>query len=83
MKASRLTIEVDMNTSKMVKKLKAIAEHAAALAEELETIDKEVCEACGSTEINVVTLHADIDIVRKYNTCLQCGSQWFKDDEKG
>lgn len=83
MEASRVTIEVDMNTSKMVKKLKAIAEHAAALAEELETIDKEVCEACGSTEIKVATLHSDMKVVRKYNTCLQCGSQWFKDEEKG
>ncbi len=39
--ASNVTVNIQANTDPMVRKLRAIAEHATALADELEAIDAE------------------------------------------
>ena len=41
-KRDPLSIQIDLNTDKLQLKLRAIAKHAEALADELERIDKEM-----------------------------------------
>lgn len=48
--AKGLTIELDMNTNNLSAKLKAIAKHAEALANELDAIDHGWKCLCGSTD---------------------------------
>jgi transposase-like protein len=50
--AKGITVDVLMNTDKLQRKLKAIAKHAEALANELDAIDKAiVCPNCGSADV--------------------------------
>lgn len=52
-----LSISVDMSTDKMQLKLRAIAKHAEALANELEAIDNVViCPECGSDDVCTLRL---------------------------
>lgn len=53
-KASNLSITVDVGTDKMQLKLRAIAKHVGALADELDAIDNAWrCEYCGHGEYTV------------------------------
>jgi MinD superfamily P-loop ATPase len=49
MRNNKVTIDIDVNNKNLVKKLNAIAKHAAALAEELEKIDEDKCPRCNET----------------------------------
>jgi transposase-like protein len=72
MKRNKLTIDIDVNNDNLVKKLKAISKHAAALAGELEQIDKDKCPRCdGMLKVN--TLHADGVDYQKHFFCEDCG----------
>jgi transposase-like protein len=74
---SELTIDIDVNSKKFAKKLKAISNHAAALAEELEKIDASMeCESCGSVEVFSRTLMADGSVRRKHYSCSECQYEW-------
>ena len=73
----KLTITVDANTSKLQLKLKAIAKHAEALANELDAIDNEwVCD-CGSGELT--TIFEDNKPYMK--VCDRCGEQYVADEK--
>lgn len=43
----------DIDTSSIEKKLRAIAKHATALADELKEIDAATCPQCGSSKVEV------------------------------
>lgn len=63
-----LSISVDMDTDKMQLKLRAIAKHAEALADELDAIDNAWQCECGATD------YSDVEIARKLyrRTCEGC-----------
>ena len=50
-KCKPLSISVDVNTDKMLMKLRAIAKHAEALADELEKIDSGECNNLSEEQI--------------------------------
>lgn len=72
----KLTITVDVSTSKLQMKLKAIAKHAGALADELDDIDN-ACE-CGSMEFT--ELYAEGKPYVK--VCDGCGTEYFADEDE-
>jgi cell division protein FtsB len=61
---NKLNIEIDLNTSKVEKKLKAISEHANSLVEELKSIDRD-CNDDVTTEelIQELSLREDVRMV--------------------
>jgi len=65
-------IDIDLQTDKMVAKLRAIIKHTKALADELEVIDKDACPKC-SGALDIQTLFADDTIIQKVFTCEKCG----------
>lgn len=77
MKKNELTIDIEVNSKRMAKKLKAISIYAAALAEELETIDASVeCEECGSVDVYEQTLLANEKVYSKRYSCRECQHGW-------
>ena len=78
----KLSIAVDVNTSKLQLRLKAIAKHAEALTIELDKIDNMFMCDCGSTGFTEVVT-ADNKVVTR--VCEKCGEEYFhrfnKDEE--
>ena len=71
------SISVDVDTNKMQLKLRAIAKHTAALADELDAIDNAwQCSECGSN--SYTTLFDGTNIVMC--TCDGCGKHLTNDD---
>ena len=70
----KLTVNVDANTSKLQLKLKAIAKHAEALANELEEIDK----ACDCGGMSYTTVYQDDKPYMK--VCDGCGEAYVNDE---
>ena len=54
-----VTINIEANTSELESKLRVIAKHATALAEDLRKMDEEQCPHCGSRDVDVARLHGD------------------------
>lgn len=71
MKMKGLEITVDANTTNLSAKLKAIAKHAEALANELDTIDAAKCTECGQV-MDVSELYTDGVIVDTSTYCVNC-----------
>ena len=72
-----ITIELG-STDKSVMKLRAIAKHAEALADELDDIDnKEPCKECGSFNYSVGELFADGELYSLYIECHDCGVRHY------
>lgn len=72
-----LSISVDMNTDKLQLKLRAIAKHAEALADELNRIDNMIeCPECGGGD--VCEMH--INNEPTYASCNYCGHVIHDDD---
>ena len=69
-KIKGVTVEVDMNTNNLSAKLKAIAKHAEALANELDSIDAAKCPSCGSP-LDITELYADGKV---FDTSAYCGT---------
>lgn len=68
-----LSISVDMVTDKMQLKLRAIAKHAEALADELDQIDNaEPCGRCGCIETETHTL-CSTETTYETKYCSECG----------
>ena len=59
MTKNKTTIKVDLDTSKLTLKARAIAKHAEALADELERIDKDECNELSEKQVGL--LHKMID----------------------
>ena len=55
----KTSIMVDVDTSKLTLKARAIAKHAEALADELERIDKDECNELSEKQVGL--LHQMID----------------------
>lgn len=67
-----ITIELGFD-NKSQRKLKAIAKHAGALADELEEIDNAVeCPYCGSIDVTTQSLVGDDEVKTSYHECEQC-----------
>ncbi|MGN7938512.1 hypothetical protein [Metabacillus sp. 22489] len=64
-------ISIDLSTSKLSKKLRAIAKHTSALADELEKIDQSTCPECGNA-LTEDTIHADGEVLDKNVYCTSC-----------
>ena len=76
-KAQSLSVSVDMDTNKMQLKLRAIAKHAEALADELDAIDNAwLCE-CGSDYYREEVTKADGQVYQIERTCYQCGAVYL------
>ena len=72
-----------MNTDKAQQKLRAIAKHAEALANELDAIDNPIeCEECGSKDIEVSSFYVEETPYFECVKCNECGHQKnFNTDE--
>lgn len=79
-----LSISVDMSTDKLQLKLRAIAKHAEALANELEAIDTAWQCDCGATEYAESKLFDDDKrMVEGVRRCMGCGESYaiLSDDD--
>lgn len=68
-----IEIAVDMNTDNLQLKLRAIAKHAEALADELDHIDAAKCDKCVGL-LDITTLSVDGFPVEEIKVCTRCGS---------
>lgn len=68
-----LAIGVEADTTKLTKKLRAIAKHAEALADELEAIDRWKCD-CGSLDYHEFEFEVKGGLFRE-RTCDECGEK--------
>lgn len=77
-----LTITVDVGTEKIQLKLRAIATHCEALADELDVIDKlEPCRGCGSFNYSTCKVqHSDGELFSCYIECHGCGVKYHDED---
>jgi len=73
-----ITVSVDMDTDKMQLKLRAIAKHVGALADELDAIDNAWQCDCGSTEF--VDFYSDSKVIRR--ECEKCSEQYAMNDDE-
>lgn len=83
-KAKGITVNVEMNTDKLQMKLRAIAKHTEALANELADIDNRwQCKNCGSTDYfeDIFTEMFSGDKLYTKRTCLECCEEYVYDDE--
>ena len=71
-------ITIDLGISdKSALKLRAIAKHAEALADELDDIDnKKPCKECGSFNYSVGEIFADDELFSLYIECHDCGVKY-------
>ncbi|MBL3644022.1 hypothetical protein JMN23_16840 [Bacillus sp. RHFB] len=72
MEKGKVSIAVNMNTDRLQRKLRAISKHTEALVNELDEIDKDVCQVCGEV-MEASTLYAEDKEVSATTTCLKCG----------
>ena len=66
------SLTIDVNSKTMVAKLKAIAKHTQALADELDKIDKSVCPNCGE-QLDNNDFYADGELIHTMKDCTSCG----------
>lgn len=72
-----ITVSVDMDTDKMQLKLRAIAKHVGALADELDRIDKkQPCERCGSYYGYVQSYFHGEEVVSQQYRCHECLAEY-------
>ena len=64
-----------VETSTFERKLRAIAKHTEALADELKLIDQEVCPLCGSGDIEITKLYGDGKVVNTKYDCKHCSAE--------
>lgn len=75
----------DINTSLLERKLRAIAKHTEALANELREIDQDECPVCGSNDTSTETVRAygpgagEVNRVATTITCNNCNAQTNKE----
>ncbi len=68
-----LAIEVSADTDNLSAKLRAISKHAAALANELDEIDRDKCPNCGKA-MSKTTMYGD-GVPSVHYECINCGIQ--------
>lgn len=77
--SKELKIGLNIDTQKMIRKLKIISKHAELLAIELENVDK-TCD-CGSEEFEITDILCK-DGMKKVRTCICCGDGEIIDYEE-
>ena len=74
MAKGKVSIDVDMHTDTLQLKLRVIARHTAALADELDKIDKYIlCPECGDL-IDKITFYTDDKPFHSSSICSNCGN---------
>ena len=68
----KLEIQTAVNTDSFQLKLRAIAKHASALADELEKIGGVTCNKCGGL-MEVCEFYSGYGVERTTFECKQCG----------
>lgn len=72
-----ITVELGINTDKVQHKLRAIAKHVGALADELDAIDNsKPCPHCGSLDVRKYYIGNDIHRMM----CNDCDTAFAIDD---
>ncbi|MFJ7831788.1 hypothetical protein ACIQXU_16375 [Peribacillus sp. NPDC097284] len=71
MAKGKVSIDVDMHTDKLQLKLRAISKHTAALADELDEIDKSICPECGDL-MERTTFYEDKKVFHSTSICSNC-----------
>ena len=71
-----LSVSVDMDTDKLQLKLRAIAKHAEALANELDVIDNAWQCECGSDEYEDTVFMCEDAASYSTRQCLRCGESY-------
>lgn len=66
---------IDIDTSKLQLKLRAMSKHFGALADELESIDARKCIKCGSCYLNVEEFTAGDKVESRSVRCKSCGHE--------
>lgn len=77
MKSPRVSI--DINTDSFLLKLRAIAKHSTALADDLEKIDSVTCDDCGGL-MDVTELKADNKVIDTSFECPRCDEEHEDND---
>ena len=72
MKENKSNIVIDIDTNKMIKRLRVITKHISALVDELESIDEWQCD-CNSCEYS--DFYWDPDLVKR--VCDKCGEGYL------
>jgi len=67
--AKGITVSIDMDTDKMQLKLRAIAKHVGALADELDAIDNTWMFDCGSLDYSDHTYPSGTSVTRVCDKC--------------
>lgn len=71
MKTQELTVTLTANTDNLLAKLRAIAKHTEALADELDAIDVAKCPSCGNS-MSTIELFADGESFTSEEYCEHC-----------
>ena len=79
MTKGKVSIDVDMHTDKLQLKLRAIAKHTAALADELDEIDKSICPECGDL-MDTTNFYADGEPYQTTSICSNCINHMRSED---
>ncbi|GAB6931603.1 hypothetical protein JCM10914A_55860 [Paenibacillus sp. JCM 10914] len=72
-----ISVTLSVNTDLLSLKLRAIAKHATALADDLDKIDEATCSECGGP-LDEMTLYAEKIFEHKEYVCNQCGHDILK-----
>ena len=71
-----VSIDVDMKTDTLQLKLRVIARHTAALADELDKIDKYIiCPECGDL-MDTTNFYEDKKVFHSSSICSNCGNNF-------
>lgn len=71
-----------LNTTTSISKLRAIADHATSLANQLQEIDELTCPECGE-QMKRTFKHADNEVKATKLSCKVCGfNETFNHDDK-
>lgn len=72
---SKTKAVIDVDTSRLQQKLRAMSKHFGALADDLESIDTVKCGKCGSCYLNVEELTAGDRVEFRFVRCKSCGHE--------
>lgn len=68
-------LSMDLDTSRLQQKLRAMSKHLTALADELDDIDARECSECGGSNLEVEELATDNMLVSRSIRCRSCGHE--------
>ncbi|GKV69843.1 hypothetical protein NCCP2716_23410 [Sporosarcina sp. NCCP-2716] len=66
---------LDLDTSRLQQKLRAMSKHFGALADELADIEARKCSECGGSNLEVEELVTDNMLLSRSIRCRSCGHE--------